>query len=210
VLKPKSLPLFPNLFNLNTKIKFIFQQFWFSNGRYSLSFNRWKLQWFQMLQMLEVNEKLALCEVIKRGDGHELKLPSEAKAIHRCSTHVSYMIQCKNTPGQLRFSEITIEVALTLTLSVLVSSKLQVPILKDQKLENLTTSRYSILNPKKQQHQGRANVKGKARDGQKPNNWGTSGGSGRSSCLNDEQDTSDIYHICQRQLMEAAVELTEM
>jgi disease resistance protein RPM1 len=26
VLKPKSLPLFPNLFNFNTKIKFIFQQ----------------------------------------------------------------------------------------------------------------------------------------------------------------------------------------
>jgi hypothetical protein len=28
VLKPKSLHLFPNLFNFNTKIKFIFQKFW--------------------------------------------------------------------------------------------------------------------------------------------------------------------------------------
>jgi hypothetical protein len=27
VLKPKNLPLFPNLFNFNTKIKFIFQQY---------------------------------------------------------------------------------------------------------------------------------------------------------------------------------------
>jgi hypothetical protein len=34
------------------------------------------------------------------------------------------------------------------------SSKLQVPILKDQELENLTTSKYLMSHPKKQQHQG--------------------------------------------------------
>jgi hypothetical protein len=34
VLKPKSLPLFPNLFNFNTKIKLIFQQI--SRGRWKI------------------------------------------------------------------------------------------------------------------------------------------------------------------------------
>jgi hypothetical protein len=58
------------------------------------------------------------------------------------------------------------------------SSKLQVPILKDHELGNPTTSRYPMLNPKKQQHQGRAQAKGKTRDGRDPNNSRTSRSSG--------------------------------
>jgi hypothetical protein len=50
------------------------------------------------------------------------------------------------------------------------SSKLQVPISKDQELGNPTTSRYLMPNLKKQQHQERASVKGKVRDGRELNN----------------------------------------
>jgi hypothetical protein len=57
------------------------------------------------------------------------------------------------------------------------SSKLQVSIPKDQELRNPTTSRYLMPNPKKQQHQGRASAKSKARDGPEPNSSGTSGSS---------------------------------
>jgi hypothetical protein len=58
------------------------------------------------------------------------------------------------------------------------SSKVQALILKDQELENLITLRYPMVNPKKQQHQGRASVKGKAPDGREPNRSRTSGSSG--------------------------------
>jgi hypothetical protein len=56
------------------------------------------------------------------------------------------------------------------------SSKLQVSIPKDQELRNLTTSRYHMPNPKKQQHyQGRASAKNKAQNGREPNSSRTSG-----------------------------------
>jgi hypothetical protein len=91
------------------------------------------------------------------------------------------------------------------------STKLQVPIPKDQELRNLTTSRYPMLNTKKQQHhQGRASAKGKARDGREPNSSRISGSSRWNPCPDEENYISDICRMCQKQLMEAAMKVTEV
>jgi hypothetical protein len=67
-----------------------------------------------------------------------------------------------------------------------------------------------MSNPKKQQHQGRVQAKDKPRDGLEPNSSRTSKSSGLSPCLDEEHDTSDICCMCQRQLMRAVVEVTEV
>jgi hypothetical protein len=98
-----------------------------------------KLQWFQMLQVQEVNEKLVLCEVITRGDdedGHELKLPSEVRAVQldlllehldikiitqleiSAAPMVSYD-SVQEQPWVFQGIKITIEAVPTLTLPVL-------------------------------------------------------------------------------------------
>jgi hypothetical protein len=59
------------------------------------------------------------------------------------------------------------------------SSKLQVSIPKNQELGNPTISQCPMPNSKKRQHhQARASVKGKAQDGREPNSSRTSGSSG--------------------------------
>jgi hypothetical protein len=66
------------------------------------------------------------------------------------------------------------------------SSKLQVPIPKDQELRNPTTLRNPYRNRGgSSSNSRRAEAKGKARDGPEPNSSRTSGSSGRSPCPND-------------------------
>jgi hypothetical protein len=66
---------------------------------------------------------------------------------------------------------------------------------REEELEDLKTSR-----SQRQQ----------ARDGPEPDSLVTLKSSGRSPCPNDEHVTSDICRICQRQLMGAAMKVTEV